>query len=113
MKTKIAAALMIITAGSVLLAANTAGAAEIKASRHHGHMPPHHEWRELPHHGPHHPPPHGWREPPHHGPHHPPPHEFREPPHRRPHHPPHDWREVPHHRGPGPHRGEIGVPPRW
>ena len=95
MKTKIAAALMILTAGSVLLAANTAGAAEIKASRHHGHMPPPREWRE------HH---HDRRIPPH---------EFREPPHRGPHHLPHEWREYTHRRGPGPHRGEIGVPPRW
>lgn len=119
MKTKIAAALMIITAGSVLLAGNTAGAEEIKASRHHGHMPPPREWRESPHHGPHHPPPpHGFREPPHHAPHHPPlpMHGFREPPHHGPHHPPpppHEWREHHHHRDIPPHRGEIGVPPRW
>ncbi len=117
MKTKIAAALMIVTAGSVLLAGNTAGAEEIKASRHHGHMPPPREWREPPHHGPHHPPPpHGFREPPHHGPHHPPPmHGFREPPHHGPHHPPpppHEWREHHHHRDIPPYRGEIGVPPR-
>ena len=66
MKTKIAAALMIVTAGSSLLAANTAGAEEIKASRHHGHMPPHYEFREVPHHD-RHMPPHEFREPPHHG----------------------------------------------
>lgn len=119
MKTKIAAALMIVTAGSVLLAGNTAGAEEIKASRHHGHMPPPHEWREPPHHGPHHPPPpHGFWEPPHHAPHHPPlpMHGFREPPHHGPHHPPpppHEWREHHHHRDIPPYRGEIGVPPRW
>ena len=110
MKTKIAAALMILTAGSVLLAANTAGAAEIKASRHHGHMPPPREWRE--HHHDRRIPPHEWREHHHHD-RHMPPHEFREPPHRGPHHLPHEWREYTHRRGPGPHRGEIGVPPRW
>ena len=123
MKTKIAAALMIVTAGSVLLAGNTAGAEDIKASRHHGHMPPPHEWREPPHHGPHHsPPPHGFREPPHHGPHTPPPppREFREPPRYRepgphtPPPPPHEWRESPRHYRDIPHYGgEIGVPPRW
>ena len=84
MKTKIAAALMIVTAGSALLAANTAGAEESKASRHHGHMPPHYEFREVPHHH---------RHMPH--------YEFREPPHHHRHMPP-------------PHHGrEIGVPPRW
>ena len=62
MKTKIAAALMIVTAGSALLTANTAGAEEIKASRHHGHMPPPHEFREPPRHDRHMPPPHHGRE---------------------------------------------------
>ena len=103
-KTKIAAALMIMTAGSVMLAGNTAGAEEVKASRHHGHMPPPREFREPPHHGPHNlpPPPHEWRGHPHHGPHNPP------PPH---HHGPHNPPPPPHHRGP--HGRDIGVEPRW
>ncbi len=119
-KTKIAAALMIMTAGSVLLAGNTAGAEEVKASRHHGHMPPPREFREPPHHGPHNPPPppHEWRGHPHHGPHNPPPPpEWRGHPHHGPHNPP-----PPHHHGPhnpppphhrGPHGRDIGVEPRW
>ncbi len=96
-KIKIAAALMIMTAGSVLLAGNTAGAEEIKASRHHGHMPPPREWREYHHHDRriH---PHDFRESPHHHRHMPPP-ECREPPRYRPRH---------HHRP----YGYIGVEPR-
>ncbi|MBQ3456828.1 MAG: hypothetical protein IJG36_10355 [Synergistaceae bacterium] len=100
-KTKFAAALMILTAGSVLIAGTANAAVETKAA--HGHMPPPPEWREPPHHGPHHPPPPEWRDVPHHGPYHQPPPEWREPPHHGPHHPP----------PPPPFRGERGVPPRW
>ena len=114
-KTKIAAALMIMTAGSVMLAGNTAGAEEVKASRHHGHMPPPREFREPPHHGPHNlpPPPHEWRGHPHHGPHNPPP-PHHHGPHNPPpphHHGPHNPPPPPHHRGP--HGRDIGVEPRW
>ena len=113
-KTKIAAALMIMTAGSVMLAGNTAGAEEVKASRHHGHMPPPREFREPPHHGPHNPPPPPeWRGHPHHGPHNPPP-PHHHGPHNPPpphHHGPHNPPPPPHHRGP--HGRDIGVEPRW
>ena len=52
-KTKFAAALMIITAGSALIGAGTAAAEEVKASRH-GHIsPPRREWREPRRHGSH------------------------------------------------------------
>lgn len=118
-KTKIAAALMIMTAGSVMLAGNPAAAETVRYRHDPTRLP--HEYREPPHHGPHHlpPPPHEWRESPHHEPHHPPPppHEWRESPHHGPHNPP-----PPHHHGPhnpppphhrGPHGRDIGVEPRW
>ena len=102
-KTKFAAALMIITAGSALISAGTAAAEEVEASRHNpGHMPPRREWRMPPHHrgpGRHMPPPNFYREPGRTG-------FYREGPGG--HMPP-----SPPHGEPGRHMPPPPPPPRW